>query len=202
MRLGLPLLAVLLVCLALTFRGPARTGGVTAAVRSDPVSEPSEPQEREYSIKAQFLLRMIKYTTWPKSSFEKKDAPLVVTVIGKDPFGKVLEETFEDETVHGRTVEIGRSSKVPEDLEGHVVFCGKLEDEERARLLKSCRGEPVLLVGDTPGLAAAGASINFFLRDGKIAFEINIDAVREASLKISPAVLKLAKIVRSKGEDK
>jgi hypothetical protein len=123
-------------------------------------------------------------------------------VVGRDPFGKLLDDTLRGEKAHGRTLEITRSPHVPEEIRGHVVFCGELPRSERAGLLEKCRGKPVLLVGEVEGLAVEGACINFYLQDKKVRFEINTDAVAEASLQISASVLKLAKIVKRRKEDR
>jgi len=168
----------------------AFAGATTAEVRGT-------TEEREYPVKAAFLLHFIRYTTWPKASFEDDSSPIVVTVVGKDPFGEVLENTFRDEEAHGRKIVVARTQSVPAQVSGHVVFCAEVSKAERDELLAKCDKRPVLVVGETRDFAAAGASINFYLQDNKTRFEINPDAVASASLELSPAVLKLAKIVRT-----
>lgn len=158
----------------------------------------SESETREYQIKAAFLLNFVRYTTWPKESFADAKAPIVLTVFGRDPFGEILEGTFRGEEANGRKIQVARSKQVPERIEGHLAFCGGLEREERQLLLERCRKQPVLLVGETPDFAREGACINFYLQDQKTRFEINLEALAEATLELSPAVLKLAKIVKTK----
>lgn len=160
----------------------------------------SESETREYQIKAAFLLNFVRYTTWPKERFEDEKSPVVLTVVGRDPFGDVLESTFKGEQANGRRIEVQRSRAVPAELEGHVVFCGTLEKAERQLLLERCRKRPLLLIGETPDFASDGACINFYLQDQKARFEINTEAVAEAGLAISPAVLKLARIVKTRRE--
>lgn len=158
-------------------------------------------EHREYRIKAAFLLNFIRYTTWPAECFADEKAPIVLTVVGRDPFGSILEETFEGEEVNGRRVALVRAREVPERLAGHVVFCAEPTTAARARLLEAVQKRPILLVGETPEFAADGACINFYLANQKTRFEVNTDAVTEAELVISPAVLKLAKIVKTRRED-
>jgi len=166
-------------------------------------AEARESESREYGIKAAFLLNFVRYTSWPKRSFEDERSPIVLTVVGHDPFGPVLDATFKDEEVNGRRVVVRRREQVPEtaeELEGHVVFCAAHDPEDRARLLGLCAKRAVLLVGETSGFAEDGACVNFYLSDHKVRFEVNPDAAAAAALEISPAVLKLAKIVRTRKE--
>jgi len=52
-----------------------------------------------------------------------------------------------------------------------------------------------LTIGDTKGFAQQGVIINFYIKDEKVRFEINVDAAKRANLKISAKLLRLAKIV-------
>lgn len=181
------------------------TGGVLdsgEAVRAgdSPAQSSRESESREYGIKAAFLLNFVRYTTWPKHCFEDEQAPIVLTVVGRDPFGEILESTFKGEQVNGRRIAVRRLAEVPEKIEGHVVFCGEVSDEQRGRLIERCAEHSVLLLGERPGFAQDGACINFYPSELKVRFEINPDATAAAALEISPAVLKLARIVRSRKE--
>lgn len=159
-----------------------------------------EVVDREHQIKAALLLNFIRYTTWPEESLAGA-RPITLAVIGKDPFSGTLEATFRAEEAHGRKIEVGRSKDVPATIESHVVFCGELARVARQELLAKCARRHVLLIGESPEFAREGASINFFIQDQKVRFEINADALAAAELQLSPAVLKLAKIVQPRKED-
>jgi hypothetical protein len=191
----------MLACLQLgsTAWQPARAGESESETEEKERTGTSD-EEREYQIKAAFLLNFIRYTTWPESAFEDKDSPLVLQVVGADPFGKVLDKTFEDEKAGGRKIVIRRTLHLPETVEGHLAFCGKLTDEQQESLIKACAKRPILLVGESEGFAQEGACVNFFLQSRKTRFEINIDALGEGELTMSPDVLKLARIVHTRRE--
>lgn len=174
-------------------------GSDNARIRGDAKGSEArtESEDREHQVKAAFLLNFIRYTTWPKASFEKDSDPIRLTVVGRDPFGSILESTFREEKANGRRIEVVRSKGLPEDL-GHVVFCGELSSEERQTLLARCARRPILLVGEIQDFALDGACINFFLSDNKVRFEANTEALAEASLELSASVLKLAKIVKTR----
>jgi hypothetical protein len=153
----------------------------------------------EYRIKAAFLYNFIRYTTWPKESFERKDQPIEILVVGKDPFGGVLEATFRDKTLHGRKVSFQRAEKVPKEISSHLVFCCGLSSARLAELLALCKGSPVLLVGDEEGLAERGTCASFYIDDNKVRFAINMEAAKRNRLAISSELLKLARIVKTGG---
>src|SRR5688572_7510665 len=61
---------------------------------------------REYQLKAVFLYNFAQFTEWPTNSFSDQNSPIVIGILGNDPFGRVLDKTVEDETVHGRKLVI------------------------------------------------------------------------------------------------
>jgi hypothetical protein len=162
---------------------------------------PTENEQPEYQVKAAFLLNFIRYTTWPAKAFETPKSPIVLLVVGKDPFGTYLESTFTGEEIHGRTVEVRRSRDLPEHVEGHVVFCADPAQATRAELLKRCQKRPQLLVGESAGFAEEGACINFFLEGKKTHFEVNTEALAENGLELNPSVLRFAKLVKTRREN-
>ena len=60
------------------------------------------PRASEYQIKAVFLFNFAQFVDWPPGAFPDSTAPLVIGVLGDDPFGPYLDETVRGETVRGR----------------------------------------------------------------------------------------------------
>jgi hypothetical protein len=158
------------------------------------VAQPqSSPEYQEYEVKAAFLYNFAKFVEWPAGSFKDAQAPLLIGILGKDPFGEAFD-ALKDKTIEGRRLLIKRFVKA-EDLEKcHILFISAAEKNDVSRVLKITTAWNVLTVGDTKGLAESGVVINFILIKNKIRFEINVDAARRAGLKISSQLLKLAKI--------
>lgn len=172
---------------------------VMAAVREANGREKEDAERaREYPLKAAFLHHFFKYTTWPKPKGDEKPGPFKLLVVGGDPFGDILEKTFKDKQLQGRSVQVVREAEVDPDLEADMVFAGGLDEDQRTELLAICKGRPILLVGQEPGFALVGANCNFYLEDGHVRFEINTEAVKESKLTISSELLKLARLVKPK----
>src|SRR5690242_2289016 len=48
---------------------------------------------REYEIKAVFIFKLTQFTEWPTAAFTNENSPLVIGIIGNDPFGSLLDDT-------------------------------------------------------------------------------------------------------------
>ena len=86
--------------------------------------------------------------------------------------------------------------------DAQILFVGAPALPELPRILAGTRGKPILLVGDSPGLAKQGVAINFFLKPdilgaGKqLRFQINPEAMEGRGLKVSADLYDVAQIVR------
>src|SRR5438552_4760843 len=55
----------------------------------------------EYDIKAAYLFNFAKFVEWPPRAFSSPNAPLVVGILGSDPFAGRLDRIVQGEVVHG-----------------------------------------------------------------------------------------------------
>lgn len=175
----------------------ASSVGAAASPRVATEPTPGDVTDTEYRVKAAFLFNFLRYTTWPPSAFTSRDAPIVVLVVGRDPFREHLREALKDKRFDGRAIELRHSRTVPDRMTAHAVFEGELDRIEQKKLLAVCKGRPTLLCGERPGYAALGAQCNFYIDDKNVRFEINVDTVKGSGLEMSAQLLKLARIVRN-----
>ncbi len=150
----------------------------------------------EYEIKAAFLYNFAKFVEWPDGAFPAADSPIRLGVLGKDPFGEILDRTLKGRKVGGRGFQIERFDDVEKIKSCHIAFIPASCKDRMEAALESLKCRPVLAVGETPGFARSGGIINFFLQENKVRFEINPDAAARADLKISSKLLHLARVVR------
>ncbi len=160
-----------------------------------PSSAKGQPTEVE--VRAAFLYHFAQLVTWPESADTGAAAPIVIAILGRDPFGSRLEATIGTATIRGRPLRIERAA-TPADLTvaPHILFIASsvLIDVERA--LAAVEGSPVLTVGIKKGFARQGGMIEFRLTaDSRVAFDINARAVGAAGLKMSSQLLKIARVV-------
>jgi hypothetical protein len=155
-----------------------------------------EARPAEYEVKAAFLFHFARLTDWPAAALPEGQA-FVVAVVGRDPFGPALERVLENQTAHGRPLEVRRAVSVEElPRPAHIVFVGASDAPQVARVLGELEGRPVLTVSERDGFCESGGVVNFLVTgDGRVRFEVNVRAAEASGLKMSSQVLKLARIV-------
>ena len=158
------------------------------------------PQATEYELKAALLHKFVKYVEWPAPRFADKASPIVIGVLGKDPFGETLERTFGDKKVGERGFELLRLRDISEVKRCHVLFLPDEERDQEKKVLQAVAGQSILLVGETEGFASRGGTINLYIEEKHLKFEINQEVAKEQGLAISSNLLKLAKIVKDERE--
>lgn len=153
--------------------------------------------ESEYDVKATYLFNFTQLVSWPSSAFTSPQSPLVIGVVGRDPFGGGLGAAMRGQkAAGGRSIEVRAvSASDSEALQNcHIVFVSS--SLRAADIARAVQGHPVLIVGESDGFASEGGIIGFVLnRDKKVKLEINNDAARRAQVKINSGLLGLAKIV-------
>ena len=152
----------------------------------------------EYLIKAGFIYNFAKFVEWPSAAFSQPDSPIVIGVLGTDPFGNVLDRIVEDKKIGPRPFVVRRYrwGKDLKDLKDcKILFVSASEKTRIDEILLSVKGLPILTVGETPGFAERGGVIRFTLEDNRVRFEVNVDAAHQADLNISSRLLTLAKII-------
>lgn len=156
----------------------------------------AEAQEvSEYQVKAAFLYNFTKFVQWPADVFSDEKSPIIIGLIGEDPFGSALDRAVRGKSVRGRQLTVKRL-KWGENLKDcHLIFIGSSERKRAAQILKILKGASVLTVGEMEHFNQQGGIINFISENQRVRFEINADAAGQARLTISSKLLSLARNV-------
>lgn len=161
--------------------------GITSTTRADSVS-------KEYQLKAAFLYNFTKFVEWPPERFADDTSPIVIAVLGKNPFGDEITNLVKNRSVNGRSIIVRFIASDAEISSAHIVF---ITAGEESRVNESLFAPPgVLTVGESSEFMARGGMIRFTLIGEKVRFEINQASSERAGLKISGQLLKLATAVR------
>jgi len=154
---------------------------------------------QEYDLKAVFLLNFARFVDWPADAFQEAGTPIVIGVLGADPFGTTLQETVANESAHDRKVVVKHYRSVDELEPCQILFVPDSESAQWPKLAGNLAHRSTLTVGE---------GRNFTARDGMIAFErsgrrlrlrVNLAAATAAHLTISSKLLRQAEIVASEG---
>lgn len=149
----------------------------------------------EYQLKAVFLFNFSQFTEWPTSSFPAHSSPLIIGVLGADPFGEALELAIANESVNGHPLLVRRYSQVKDVGLCHILFIAHKDKEVLRQTFRALEGKNILTVGDAPGFIEQGGMIRFVNEYGKIRFQINAEKTRGEDLLLSSKLLRLAEIV-------
>jgi hypothetical protein len=154
----------------------------------------------EYQIKAVFLFNFTQFVEWPSEAFPDDETPLVIAVLGSDPFGTFLDEIVRGEMAQGRRLVVERYADVRDVGLCHVLFIGRSEAARVRQVLDRVKHRKALTVSDIEGFAGSGGVISFISVAGRIRLRVNLDTAREAQLTLSSKLLRAAQIVRSRQE--
>jgi uncharacterized protein DUF4154 len=158
----------------------------------------------EYLIKAGFIFNFAKFVDWPPTTFAQPDSPIVIGILGTDPFGAIIDQIVQDKKIGGRGFVVKRlkwGTDLKDLKECKILFVGASERVHIDELVQIVRGLPILTVGETPGFAEHGGVIRFVLEDNRVRFEVNVEAARQAGLTISSRLLTLARIIQQAAVD-
>jgi len=155
----------------------------------------SQTVSHEYPLKAVFLFNFAQFTDWPANAFDKPDSPLVIGVLGDDPFGALLDDAVRDETVNGRKFVVERYRRVEDIKTCHILFISQSETRRLDKIVAALKEKPVLTVSDIDGSAYRGVCVRFITENNKIRLRINTDSLKEANLTMSSKLLRVSEII-------
>lgn len=155
----------------------------------------------EYELKAAMLYNLTRFVEWPASAYADAQAPTVLCIWGRDPFGEALTSLAAKQETNRRPVQIRHIPNSKEVRGCHVIYISSSERKNVAQILAMLKGTSVLTVGEMAQFAARGGMIQFSLEEKQVHFEINLETASGSDLKISSRLLVLARIVKDPGKN-
>ena len=160
---------------------------------------------REYKIKSAFIYNFTKFVDWPEEKIGDQNEPIMIGIIGKNPFGDAFKP-ITSKKIKGKESRIicfkdleqlktsseASKSKIESLRKCHLLFICSSEKDHLTEILNLVNKHSVLTVGETSSMLKSGGMINFVLEENKIRFEINLIAAKQANLKIRSQLLRLA----------
>jgi hypothetical protein len=148
----------------------------------------------EYQVKAAFLYDFGKFVAWPTNAFADAYAPLVIGVVGDNPFHGDLKRLVANKKIDGHLVLV-RPITTAADVPGcHIVFISEAARKSPEDILAALRQPGILTVTENvEHFTNSDFIINFVRKDNRIRFQINIATAAKAGVKISSKLLSLSK---------
>ena len=147
----------------------------------------------EYKVKAVFVLNAARFVTWPAGAFSSADSPVVIGVLGENPFGSLLAEVVAGETVKGRQIVVRR---VATGEACHILFVSRSEQDRLPRVLDSAARSGALTISEIEGFAHSGGMVGLVVQNENVRFEVNPAAAARAKINLDARLLRLAKLVK------
>lgn len=158
-----------------------------------PRAAAAEPTEAE--LKAEMVERFTRFIDWNPDDLPPDT--LALCVVGDSPLTAPLQKIAKSRKIKDRQATV-RVVDAAATTDCHIVVVGGSDRKRLAAVIARTEGHAILTVADSPGAAAAGVIINFFLDAKHVKFEINTRAARDSGLKVRAKLLRLARVVGGK----
>ncbi len=149
----------------------------------------------ERAIKVAYVFNLTKYVEWPHAGSQ-----LVLGFVGDGSMGEALEKMLTGKTSESRVIRVVLSPKDEALEQCDVLYVAYSSPKKVRATLDRVRSKSVLTVGDTESFPKEGGMVGLVKTGQQVQIQVNLEAVREARLKISSRVLDLATIVHSTTE--
>ncbi len=145
----------------------------------------SDVARREYQLKTAYIFHFAELTEWPAL------LPTTICVMGGSPLSTYLPALEGHQVNH---LELRVMLAPPAIDECRILFLGDSAALTQP-LLQQAIDRHILLVSDAENFAVTGGMIQFTLRDNRLKLVVNLNSVRQAGLKLSSKLLRMAEIL-------
>ena len=154
---------------------------------------PAFAQASEQAVKAAFIPKFSRYVDFPAAAQPAAGQPYYLCVIGRDPFGAMIDQAAASEVVDGHPVAVRRFANTDAAAVAgcHIAFVVGATDQATAAMIEALRRQPTLTVTDARSGRARGM-IHFAVIDGRVRFSIDQAAATQRGIVISSRLLALA----------
>lgn len=142
-------------------------------------------------MKATYLYNFALFTEWPVTQSEES---FNLCIYGRDNFGSSLRN-IEGRVIKGKRLSIARLNSLSLIRHCQILY---ITDRETAIVRQAWRevaDAPVMIITESPQPTAA--TINLYLVEDRLAFDINNQRAKNAGLAISSKVMQLSRPMNS-----
>ncbi|HYG03574.1 MAG TPA: YfiR family protein [Chryseosolibacter sp.] len=147
---------------------------------------------QNYNLHTVFIYSFTRYVIWPED-YNKGDFEILV--LGDTPMYETLVEMAKKKKVGERTIKVTKISNPSEIRKSNIVFVPSDKSASLGDVISKVSNQSILIITEEPGLGSKGSDINFIMKEGKLAFELNQSAVARQNLKIANELSRLAILI-------
>ena len=153
----------------------------------------------EYEVKSACILNFFKFIHIAPAETNDKSQTINIALVGDSPAIEVIQKTLQNKTADNKHIILNRYPDVGHLLKDnrvhHAVYFVAPWNENITEALPSLRNVARLTISESPDFCQKGGMINFRIDNGKVRLDINPAAAKQANIKISSQLLKLAHII-------
>jgi hypothetical protein len=146
----------------------------------------------ESEVEAVFLFNFTQFVDWPPGAFTDATQPLVIGVLGEDPFGAYLDEIVRGEKVNNRILVVRRFRREEDIVACHILFISQSESKGLDQILARLRDRSVLTVSNIDDFGRRGGMVRFVVEHNRVRLRINAETAKAAGLTLSSKLLRIA----------
>lgn len=154
----------------------------------------------ESEVKAALVYNLLLFVQWPEDRLPG-DSTLRLCVLGMAAAEDGIDK-LGGKVVHNRSLAVRRIAGSGDEARAcQAIWVDESKSAQLGRLALAARGNGVLLLGEGAATLAQGAMIAVANEGGRLVFNVDNGAAREARLTISSKLLRLARNVIDKSRD-
>ncbi|HEY5799683.1 MAG TPA: YfiR family protein [Burkholderiaceae bacterium] len=147
----------------------------------------------ERNVKAAFLYKFMSYIEWPAGG---EAGPIHIGVLGNSDVVAAVAAVTNGRMVNNRPLVI-KAIAEGDPLAGlHAVYFSGVDGAQLSAMLRRAQQRAVLTVTDTDDGLARGSVINFKMLEGRVRFDVSLDAAERNNLRLSSRMLSVAHVVQ------
>ena len=147
---------------------------------------------QNYNLHTVFIYSFTRYVIWPE---EYNQGDFEILVLGDSPMYETLLEMSQKKKVGERSIKVTKIANSSEIRKCNIVFVPSGKSSALGDVISKVSNQPILIITEEPGLGSKGSDINFIMKEGKLAFELNQSAVARQNLKIANELSRLAILI-------
>lgn len=147
---------------------------------------------QNYQTYTLYMHGFAKFVLWPE---DDKKTDFEIVVLGESPLTVELQKMAEKKKVGDRAIKVTKINSIAEFSKGHMLFVPSTLSSQLGEVLSKVGGKSTMVITEQPGLGAKGSDVNFVMKDGKLAFELNQAALTKHKLKASTELTRLAILI-------
>jgi hypothetical protein len=149
----------------------------------------SPSEALEHQVKSAFVYRLIRYIEWNTNS----SSTITIGVVGEGSITPYLKK-IEGKLIKDQQIKVKVTSNIENLGSVQILFINHMKKDRTKEILSSLKGKNILTISDMDYFCEIGGNIGLVTINGKIRLQVNLKTSREAGLKISSKILRLANI--------